>query len=113
MGLLKSLNVALAFVLELAMLAALGYFGYRVVDQPLLRWVLALALPAVVAVLWGMLLAPKAANRLAPMPGLLLALGLFLLAALALQRAGQPVLGAVLALAAVVHVVLAWLWRQW
>jgi hypothetical protein len=113
MAVLESLNLALAFALEAAMLAAFAFFGFKAVDHAVLRWVAALALPAAIAALWGVLLAPKAAHRLPMVPGVALSLGLFLLAALALARAGQPVLGWVLAVAAVVHGALALALRQW
>lgn len=108
-----SLNLALAFALELAMLAAFAYFGFRSVDHAVLRWVVAIALPLLTAVLWGTLLAPKASHRLAMVPGVLFSLGLFLLAALALYRTGQSTLSGVMAVAAVLHAVLSHLWRQW
>lgn len=113
MGSAANLNLALAFALELAMLAALAIFGFRSVDHPLLRWALAIVLPLAAAVLWGYLLAPKAANRLGMVPGILLSLLLFMLAALALHRVGQPTLAWVMAGAAILHAVLAFVWRQW
>lgn len=113
MGILASLNLALAFALELAMLAAFAYFGYQAVDHMVWRWVLAIFLPLGAAGLWGVLLAPKATHRLPLVPGVVLALGMFLLAAFALYRSGQPTLALVMAVAAVLHAVLAVLWRQW
>jgi len=110
---LQALNLALAFALELAMLAAFAYFGFQATDHVLARWVLAVALPVMVAGLWGAVLAPKAAHRLPMMPGILLSLGLFLLAALALYRSAQPGLAVVMAVAALLHAALAVLWRQW
>jgi len=110
---LESLNIALAFGLELAMLAAFAFFGFKSVDHTVLRWLVALALPLAVAALWGVLLAPKAAHRLPMVPGVLLSLGLFLLAAFALSRAGQPVLAWIMAAAALLHAVLALVWHQW
>lgn len=113
MELLKGLNLVLAFTLELAMLVAFGYFGFQSADGAPLRWVLAVALPMAAAALWGAILAPKAAHRLPILPGTALSLGLFLLAALALQMAGQPVLAVVFAVAAVIHAALGLLWQQW
>ncbi len=110
---LAGLNLALAFALELAMLAAFAYFGFRATDHALMRWVLALALPLLVAALWGAILAPKAANRLPMVPGVLLSLGLFLLAASALYGSAQPGLAVIMAVAAVLHAALALLWHQW
>lgn len=95
------------------MLAAFGYFGFQSADGTLFRWVLAVALPLAAAALWGVVLAPNAAHRLPLLPGPLLSLGLFLLAALALQKAGQPVLPVVMAVAAVIHAALVLLWQQW
>ncbi len=113
MAALASLNLALAFTLEIAMLAAFAYFGFRATDHALLRWVLAVVLPLLVAVLWGAILAPKAANRLPMVPGVLLSLGLFLLAALALYRSAQPGLAIIMAVFATLHAALALLWHQW
>ncbi|WP_334142691.1 YrdB family protein [Rhabdothermincola sp.] len=49
---------ALRFLLELGSLAALAFVGWSV------SWVLAIALPVAMAVLWGTLIAPKAPRRL-------------------------------------------------
>jgi len=111
--LLANLNLGIAFALELAMLAAFAYFGFRVTGHALVRWILAIGLPLVTATLWGAVLAPKAAHRLPMMPGIMLSLGLFLLAALALYQSDQPVLAIVMSLAAILHALLALLWNQW
>lgn len=113
MEMLANLNLVLAFALEMAMLAAFAYFGFRVVDHTLLRWILAIGLPVATATLWGVVLAPQAAHRLPMVPGILLSLGLFLLAALALYRSEQPVLAIAMSVAAILHAVLALLWKQW
>jgi len=110
---LASLNLVLAFALELAMLAAFALFGFRVTDHSIMRWVLAVGLPVLVAILWGMLLAPRATHRLPMVPGILLSLGLFLLGALALYRSSQPGPAIAMGAAAIVHAVLAFVWNQW
>lgn len=113
MTVIATLNLVFAFTLELAMLAAFAVFGYRLVDHALLRWLVALALPSTMAVVWWLLLAPKAPHRLSMTPGILLSLALFLLAALALHRIGLPALAWAMAAAAVLHALLAWVMRQW
>lgn len=113
MVILKGINAALAFLLELAMLFALGYWGYQRERSIGLQWTLAIGLPLLVALVWGIFLAPKAYRRLSLAPGALLSLGLFLLAALALYHAKQPVAAVVLAVAAIVNRVLVLLWQQW
>lgn len=113
MAVLKGLNMALAFALELAMLAALAVWGYGASDAGWVKWALALGAPALVAGLWGLWLAPKAARRLPLLPGVGLSLGLFLLSAAALYAAHQPAWAIVLAAAAGVNRALVLAWRQW
>ncbi|MDF2723841.1 MAG: hypothetical protein K0Q59_3516 [Paenibacillus sp.] len=54
------LFLAAFFALELAAMAAFGYWGYHLAAGALLRITLAVAAPLIVIVLWGMFLAPKA-----------------------------------------------------
>ena len=56
---MKTANDVFRFVLELCMLAALGYGGFESASG-LLAYVLAIALPLAAAVVWGMFIAPKA-----------------------------------------------------
>jgi hypothetical protein len=56
------LNAALRFVLELRMLAALAYWGYRR-DDPILRWVLMIAVPLAAIVPWGVFAVPGDPSR--------------------------------------------------
>ena len=113
MDVLKALNMALAFALELIMLYAIGLWGYGLADETWARWVLALGLPALVAIIWGLFFAPRATRRLSLVPGTLLSLGLFLISASALYFAGQKTLAAVLAVVALVNRALVFAWRQW
>jgi hypothetical protein len=57
----KYANAGLRFLLELAMLALLGYFGFAQFDG-VAAWGLGLGLPLVAAVLWGMFVSPKASH---------------------------------------------------
>ncbi len=60
----KSLNLALRFLLELSALAALGYWGWQFGDAGFARVLLAAVTPLLAAGLWGRYIAPKAPNRL-------------------------------------------------
>jgi hypothetical protein len=71
-----------------------------------LQVVLAIAAPCVVAAVWGAWLAPRARRRLADPARLALEVVLFLAGGLALLAAGQPELGAALAVLGVVNAVL-------
>ena len=110
---LKVINAGLAFLLELAMLTALGYWGFYGDKSVLTKWLLGIGLPLLTAVVWGMFLAPKAVYRLNGMSGNLLSLILFLLAATALFDTQHPALAIIFALTALVNRVLILLWRQW
>ena len=110
---LKAINTGLAFLLELAMLAAFGYWGFHGEKSVWVKWGLGIGTPLAVAVLWGLCLAPKANHRLNITEGLILSLGLFCLAALALYQTDHLALAIVLTVIAIVNRVLALLWKQW
>ena len=52
-------NLTLAFALELGALAAIGLWGWSVGSSMPVRLVLAIGLPIVAAILWGLYAAPK------------------------------------------------------
>lgn len=85
--------LAVRFLLELCLLAALAYAGSRA-DAPLaVRLLLALALPAAAGAAWGAVVAPKAPIRVSEAARLALELALFAAGALALVLAGRALLG--------------------
>lgn len=91
----------LGFVLEVAMLAAFVFWGFRQ-DSP---WdlILGIGIPAVLVVAWGVFLAPRSERRLKPAIVCWVALALFLLAAVALFAAGAAVWGTLMALVSAGH----------
>ncbi|MCB9138834.1 MAG: YrdB family protein [Caldilineaceae bacterium] len=113
MSILKNLNTALSFFIEVAMLVAFGYWGYHNGSSRLMAWLMAIGLPLIAAFVWWLFFAPKAPYRLSSGPGLLLSLALFLLAALAFRQAGHPLAGTLLAAAAILNRGAALFWRRW
>lgn len=103
MSTLKMGNLALAFLLELAMLAALCYWGFQAGDGWLAKVALGVGVPLGVAVLWGLFMAPRAAIRVARPIYWLLFVVFFGGAALALAFAGQPALAIVFAVVVVLN----------
>lgn len=103
-GTLGAVQLTIAFLLEVAMLASLCYWGFRF---PYPGNLLAgIGVPAAVAVFWAFALAPRARRRIR-WPFLpAVAAGLFLLSAAALAAAEQPGKGAVLAVAALAWAIL-------
>ena len=112
MQMVRSINAGLSFALELAMLAAFAYWGYTVGDG-LVAWALAVALPLVGVIVWGLFFAPRSERRLSLWPGALLSWGLFLLGAAALWATGQSALAIALALVASVNRVLVLSMEHW
>lgn len=57
---LKMLNLLVRFLLELCMLAAVGYWGFKTQSGWLMKVLFGIGLPVLIAVLWGLFLAPRA-----------------------------------------------------
>ncbi|WP_457030651.1 YrdB family protein [Kitasatospora sp. P5_F3] len=109
---LHVVNEGLAFVLELAALAVLAWWGWQFPDPTVLRLLLAVAAPAAAAVLWGLFAAPKARIPV-PLPGVLAVKALVFGAAVAaLYGVGRPGWAVVFAGVAVVNTTLATLDRR-
>ena len=112
MNLLRLANLAIAFGLELCMLAALAVWGAALdVARP---WDIVAAVAAVAAAVtaWGVLAAPKSTRRLAQpwLTGFKLAM--FGIGSLALVHAGHPGWAALLIAAAAINLGLALAWKQ-
>ncbi len=109
---LKTLNAALMFFLELGMLAGFSAYGFTGGKPIGARWVLGLGLPLVVVALWSHFAAPRSVHRLAPVPRFAFRLALFEFAAFAVQRAGSAKLGLCFAVVALLNQALALPWKQ-
>jgi hypothetical protein len=117
------INLAVRFFLEIAALVAIGYWGWAG-HAGILRYVLVVALPLLVAVLWGTLRVPgdASANRKAPVPvagwlRLLLELAFFGFATWGLFDAGAALSGWIFSGITLIHYLLSydrivWLVRQ-
>ena len=93
--------LAVSFLLELAALAAFGYWGWRSTEGPL-RFILAIGLPVLLAVVWGVfgVTGDSRGDGTAPVPvpgwvRLVIEFGILYGAGVALIVAQQPSLGAV------------------
>ncbi|MFD4156540.1 YrdB family protein [Streptomyces hydrogenans] len=93
----------LAFVLEMAALGFLAWWGWSAVDPVALRVALAVAVPGAAATVWGLFAAPKARFRV-PVAGVLVVKALvFGGAALALSGVGHGTAAVVFAVVAAVN----------
>lgn len=67
MQVFKFIHQLVAFLLELVMLAAFGYWGFKTNQTPVLKWLVGIGLPLIAVVLWGIFAAPRSVHRL-PLP---------------------------------------------
>ena len=105
-------NAVLAFLLELALLAAMITLAVRLEVPVVVRVLLAILLPGIVVLVWGLLVAPRARRRLAVRPRFVVQAVLFGLGALALAAAGLPLLAFVFAVVVAAHLVLRLVMQQ-
>lgn len=102
--------LALRFLLEIAGVAALAWWGITVGSDDVSRILLAVVAGGGLIVVWALLVAPKARNPLSPLTRWLLGTVLLMLAAVALWSAGAQEAALVFgALVAVDTAVLLWL----
>jgi len=117
------INLAVRFILELAALAALAYWGWTQ-HTGVLRYLLTIGLPVLGAVLWGVFAVPgdrsRSGDAPVPVPGilrLLLELLLFGFAAWCLYDAGLVLLANIFGIVVLVHYIISydriiWLLRK-
>jgi hypothetical protein len=109
---LHVLNEGLAFLLELAALAALAWWGFTTGGNVIVHIVLGLGTPVAAMVLWGMFAAPRARFKVALPFVLLVKAVVFGAGALALYGAGHPALAVAFAVVALLNTALATLDRD-
>jgi hypothetical protein len=106
---MKAANLALRFLLELAALAGLAYWGAHT-GSAVVKVLLAIVAPLLAAIVWGLFAAPKAARRLPRGPRVAVEAAVFGLAAAGLAVAGQGVMAAVFLALVVVNGALVYAW---
>ena len=112
MNALKLANLALAFLLELVMLAAFAWWGYQTGQGTQWQIALAVGAPLLIAVFWGLFVAPRATFQTTPAVKFALALAVFALVAVALYVTGQQTLALIFVVLALLNRALILVWRQ-
>jgi len=112
MDFLKGLNLLVRFLLELCLLAAVGYWGFKTHSGWVLKIIFGIGLPILIAVLWGLFIAPRATHPLTGIAYLAVELILLGSGAVALFASGRPNLGWIYTVVLVVNKVLILIWKQ-
>ena len=102
----KNTNLGLAFLLELVMLAAYGYWGFQVGDNTLVHILLGIGVPVVVIILWSLFEAPRALRPLPQPWHSILKVVLFGGSVLALVAAGRLDLAIIFAVVLIINAAL-------
>ncbi len=110
--LIKSVNLALRFLLELCALGALGYWGFKTGSTTLAKIGLGLGVPLVAAVVWGVFVSPNAPVQLPGLLALILQVLVFGSAAAGLAATGHRTLAGIFALVVVANALLMYVWGQ-
>jgi hypothetical protein len=103
---IKALNLVARFLLELCMLAAVGYWGFKAGSGWAMKIILGIGLPIVIAVGWWF------AWKLRGISRLVLELTLLGSGAVALFAANKPDLGWIYTAILVINKVLMVVWKQ-
>ena len=111
-SMVKSINLALRFVLELGALAGLAYWGWQTGSNPITRVLPAVVAPLAAAGFWGRFIAPKAPQRLRDPVRAAVEIVVFGGATAAIVVAGAAATGAVFGIAAAISLVLMFLFGQ-
>lgn len=112
MDALKALNLLVRFLLELCMLAAVGYWGFKTHSSCAMKIIFGIGLPILIAVAWGAFVAPKATYPLSGISHLVLELILLGSGAVALFASGRTNLGWVYIVILIINKVLMIIWKQ-
>lgn len=110
--LLKAINLAVRFLLELCVLGICAYRGYAAGDRPLTAFLFGVGAPLGFAVIWGTFISPKAAFRLREPWRSLVELAIFGLATAALYSLGKAPLAAAFGAVYLVSKLLMVIWKQ-
>jgi hypothetical protein len=111
-GGVRTANLALSFLLELAVLVAVGVWGFTVGGGLPGELVLGLGAPVLFAVLWGICAAPKSTRALHGPLRAGFELTWFGSGVAALAASGRPVWAVVLGVLCVANQALAFRWHQ-
>ncbi len=112
MDIWKSLNLLVRFLLELCMLVAVGYWGFKTHSMWTTRIIFGIGLPLLIAAVWGLFAAPKGPYHLTGIAHIVFSLILLSSGAIALFASGGTNLGWIYTIVLIVNEILLVVWKQ-
>jgi hypothetical protein len=109
---LKVINLGVRFLLEILVLVILGYWGFRVSEGTVMKIIVGIGSPLLVAVIWGMFGAPKATYVLSGLPFLLLEIVIFGLPVAALFFIEKQSIAYIYGVIVIINIILMKIWHQ-
>ncbi len=109
---LKAINLGVAFLLELFMLAALAYWGFKTGSGLFLQFVLGIGAPVIALVIWARFMAPRSVTRLKGAQYFGVKALLYGVAAILLASAGQLRPAIIFVVVVLINEVLIAVWKQ-
>ncbi|WP_042351494.1 YrdB family protein [Bacillus massiliigorillae] len=106
------INLVLRFILEICALISLGYWGFHSNQGYMVKILLGIGSPILMAIIWGTFISPKASIPIRGFKRLLLELLIFGCATLSLYNAWHPVLALFFAILVVFNIVSLRIWEQ-
>lgn len=106
------INLALRFILEICALVSLGYWGFHSDKGYMVKILLGIGSPLLMAIIWGTFVSPKAPIPIRGIRRLLLELIIFGFATLSLYNAGHPVLTLIFAILVILNILFLRIWEQ-
>jgi len=103
MEIIKAINLTAALFLEIAMLVAFAYFGFRYPGNTVMKYLQMIILPVTAMMLWAYFAAPKSNHRLQQPSRVLFALTMFGAAIFLLNMSGKTMLAAVFAIMVIIN----------
>jgi len=112
MNFIKQINLLVSFLLEVGLIILAGYWGFHQSENSILKYILAIGVPSVIILLWGIWAAPKSKRRLKNPVRTTFKLAMMALAVFFGYATGQPVLVVCFAVITILNVSLAYLFSQ-
>jgi hypothetical protein len=113
MNTLKGINLGVRFLLEMSMLAAIGYWGFKTHSSWPMKILFGIGLPILMAVIWGYFMAPRSTHRLSGVPFTVMDIILLGSGAVALYASGQTSLAGIYAVVLFISEILRLVWKQY